>query len=148
MHPTIEKPQSTPRPMTASESLVTVQFGTAIAPAAPAAEDVVAVGGGVVDVVQSSSSYSLPDLKTRWLCPVGDAVRDRIGIEVDEISLYFAVSEVGCVTKRIVLAPSYISFLLAIILLRGGSVFIQGNQKVLSETATEVQSSICWQVSV
>ena len=130
MHPIIEKPQSTPRPMTASESLVTVQFGTATAPADPAAEDVVVVGGGVVDIVQSSSSYSLPDLRISRLCPVGDAVRDGIGVELDKVSLYFAVSEVGCVTKRIVLAPSYVSFFLAIILVRGGGVFIQGNQKV------------------
>ena len=65
MQPMIEMPQSTPRLMTASESFVTVQFGTASAPAAPAVEDVVVVGGGVVDLVQSWSSYSLPDLRSR-----------------------------------------------------------------------------------
>lgn len=56
MQPMIEKPQRTPRPITASVSFVTVQLGGVAAPAAPAIAEVVDAGGGVVDVVQSSSA--------------------------------------------------------------------------------------------
>lgn len=51
--PMIEKPQRTPRAMTASESLVTVQPG--LIPATIGLVVVVAAGSEVVDVVQSSS---------------------------------------------------------------------------------------------